>query len=153
MEHEAIFRALVGRWSGTVRTWFEPEQLADESSVTGEFISVMDGRFVRHVYDGSMQGKPRHGEELIARNNVTGQYQMTWIDDFHMNYAILISQGPATERGFAVTGAYDVAGHPSWGWRTEYELINPDELLITAYNIMPGGEESKAVETRYRRVR
>jgi hypothetical protein len=154
MTNQTFFEKLIGNWEGTCRTWFEPEKLADESKVTGEFTKVLEGRFVRHTYKGSMQGKPRHGEELIAFNSITQLFQVTWIDEFHMNYAIMFSQGEVTARGFSVRGDYDVGkDQPKWGWRTEYELIDDDHLMITAFNILLTGEEAKAVETIYQRVK
>ena len=138
MPQNELLKKLLGKWEGDCRTWFEPGKLADESKVTGEFVSVLDGRFVRHSYAGMIQGKPRRGEELIAFNTMTKAFQTSWVDDFHMNYAIMFSQGAATERGFKVRGDYDVGnGQPKWGWRTEYELVDDNQLLITAYNIQP----------------
>ncbi len=154
MQSNDLLVKVIGKWKGKCRTWFEPGKLADESDIAGEFVQVFGGRFVRHTYVGAIQGKPRHGEEMLAFNSIEKSFQSSWVDDFHMNFAIMFSQGKQVGNGFSVRGEYDVGeNQPQWGWRTEYKFIDDNHLTITSYNIHPEGMEAKAVEVAYERVR
>jgi hypothetical protein len=151
MNPDEFLRTLIGQWTGTCRTWFEPDKLADESEVQGEFKPILGGRFVRHTYEGQIQGQSRTGEETIVFNPARNQFQVSWIDDFHMNYGILWSDGVRTPNGFSVTGQYDVQpGAPHWNWKTVFELTDDDALTMTAFNISPEGQEAMATETKYK---
>jgi len=147
---------LVGEWEGITKTWFEPDKIADESPMRGSMRLVLGGRFIMHEYKGSMGDKPLEGIAIYGYHLELGKFQSAWIDSFHNGSAIMFSEGKKGDDGFKMLGSYayvttELEQH--WGWRTEIEMLNDDEVKITAYNISPEGEEAKATETLYKKLK
>ncbi|MHC4821048.1 MAG: DUF1579 domain-containing protein [Planctomycetota bacterium] len=152
--HNAL-QHMCGTWSGEARTWFEPGVLANVSPIRGMIRPVLQSRFVLHEYEGTLKDEPMHGVALMGYDLRERRWQVAWADTAHMGTGILFSQTRAEpEKGpFSVLGSYgDGQGGPPWGWRTEVHLSRREHLVITHFNITPGGEEAKAVEIDYHRT-
>ena len=146
---------MVGEWKGTTKTWFDPAKVEDESPITGTMRLLMDGRFILHEYQSSFADKPLTGMAIYGYNLDLQKFQCAWIDSFHNGSAIMFSQGEKGDANIRMLGTYayvtpDTEQH--WGWRTHIDLVSDSEMVITAFNISPEGEESKATETIYRKV-
>lgn len=154
----ALLAALEGDWAGTTRTWFTPDELADESEWRGSIRLALDGKYAVHEYKGEIQGRELAGMAVFGYDKTRRRFEASWIDSFHSNTAILFSTGGEWREGdssgaFSVLTSYpDGQGGPDWGWRTEVRIVNEDAIVISHFNILPTGEEALAVETRYFRV-
>ena len=145
---------LVGSWAGTTKLWVEPGTLMDESPVQGSIQLILDGRFALYLYQGSVEGEAQHGVFTFGYNTTLDRYEASWVDSWHNNTAIMFCTGKEKENGFFVLGSYpDPTGGPDWNWRTEVELVDPDHLLITAYNITPEGAEAVATLSQLTRLK
>jgi hypothetical protein len=145
---------LVGGWAGRTLTWLEPGADPHQSQTQGSFQLVLGGRFALYLYQAAAEGEPEYGLFTFGYNTTLDRWEASWIDSFHNNTAIMFCVGQSRDQGFFVQGNYpDPTGGPDWGWRTEVTLLDPQRLLITAYNISPEGAESKAIETQLTRTK
>ncbi len=109
-----------------------------------------------HEYKGSFGDTPIEGVAIYGYHLDLKKFQSAWIDSFHSGTAIMFSEGKKGEDSFNILGSYayvtpEIEQH--WGWRTDIEIVNDGEVKITAYNVSPEGDESKATETIYKRVK
>lgn len=144
---------LAGNWKGTSKLWLEPDKLSNEAPIVGTIQLVLDGRFALFLYQSSIEGEAQHGMFTFGYNTELDRFEASWVDSFHTNTSIMFCTGNEKTNGFFVLGSYpDPSGGPDWGWRTEVKFQD-NELIITAFNIMPDGMEAKATEFALKKVK
>jgi Protein of unknown function (DUF1579) len=149
-----FFARLVGGWAGKTRIWLEPEGVPTESQMQGSIQLILGGRFAIFLYQSAIEGEPQQGMFTFGYNTSLDSFEASWVDSFHNHTTIMFCVGDAIENGFSVLGSYpDPSGGPDWGWRTDVQLLDPDHLVITAYNVSPEGDGAKATESQLIRVK
>jgi hypothetical protein len=111
---------------------------------------VLDGRFVTLDYDWTDLDGPQQGSMLLGCTD-EGMWQMAWIDSWHTQSSIMFCVGD-NAAAIDVVGHYGPMDEP-WGWRTTLQIPTENELIVTAWNVEPDGEELKATEASYVRSR
>lgn len=148
-EHHSALAAMAGKWEVTAKMWMDPSAPPMELTSTMTSEMIMDGRYLREDIHGSFMGRPFHGVTTTGYNNVTGEYEATWIDN--MSTAVYHYTGSMDGNQLTLKGSYAdaVTGDriETWSVRT----ITPDELTDVTHE-MRDGEERKVMEITYRRV-
>lgn len=144
---------LAGNWKGSNKLWLEPDKLANQAPIAGTIQIILEGRYALFLYQSSIEGEAQHGMFTFGYNTELNRYEASWVDSFHTNTSIMFCTGNEMDNGFFVLGSYpDPTGGPDWGWRTEVTLLG-QELIVTAYNIMPDGMEAKAIEITLKQIK
>ena len=148
--HHTRLARLVGRWTGTAKTYLDPSDPAAAESAPweGTIESLLGGRFLRFAYVSVAMGHPIAGELTIAYEEGDRRFRMSWVDSMHTSACILVSESKSIDEGTisAVTTYFAGEGQPRWGWRTELDDRAEGTLRIRMFNIQPGEEEQIAVE-------
>lgn len=144
---------LIGRWSGTVRTWLDPAAAPVENEIGGTFRRAFDTGALVHEYQSHVGEHRSDGMALIGTDIATNRHCVSWVDTFHTgsNVMLFAADDRTVENGVSLHGSY-AAGDQAWGWRIEIRVAGADEVRIDHFNIEPGGEEARAIEIVYRRV-
>lgn len=149
-EHHARLDRMVGDWDVEVRFYMEPGAEPTVSRGTAESQWVMDGRFVRETFTGEFMGDAFHGQGFTGYNNVTGEYEATWIDDHSTQ--IYRYAGEMDEDGRLVLASEwkDPASGATVKGRSVTEFPSDDEMVVKGYEDRGEGEVL-GMEIRYTR--
>lgn len=144
---------LVGEWSGENRLWLGPTEPVREAETGLTVTSAGAGQFLVLTYTWSDQGKPHDGVLIVRIGDEPSPADMVWVDSFHTMGTFMQFSGRSTADGsIDATTTWSPGSGPDWGWRIALSGDSPEELIVRMFIATPEGEESPAVESRYRRI-
>jgi len=151
--HKAM-QNLVGTWDAMVKSYMDPTDptKATESKGTSTYTSLMDGRYVHETVESTFNGMPFQGQGTYAYDNVTKQYQGTWIDN--MGTGIMTMTGSSPDGGKTINwkgSASDPMTGKVQAYRSVMHMMSADEYHFEMYGPGPTGKEMKAMEITYTR--
>lgn len=141
---------MAGEWDLEIRMWMDP---SGESTIqTGRAVSrmTMDGRFLVEEVESSFMGAPFRGLGTTGYNNVTDEYESTWID----NHTTAIHRYTGTMEGdrMVMHGRYKDPATGAWTeTRGELTVVSPTEMRYVAYEGPEGEEARRVMEITYRK--
>jgi len=146
----------VGKWTTAVKMWEAPEQTPEESTGTGEFKWIMDGRYLSDEERGSFMGQPFMGHGLGGYDNLKKKFIGVWIDN--MGTGIMTGEGTydAATKTFKFTSEMpDLEQGKYVKSRSEEKIVDNDHWTMTMYAPMKGNpsKDFKMMEINYTRAK
>lgn len=150
-ENHAFLAKLAGTWDCETKFWMGPgePQISKGSSKSK---MVLDGRFLREVYQSTFMGKPFKGVGFTGYDNTMKQFTGTWMDT--MGTGIGISTGRLDETGkvltFKMVYPDPVTAKPK---ESKYVLRikDNDHHVMDMYETDAQGKDMKIMEVSYTR--
>ena len=138
-EHAEMAK-LTGDWTSEVKSWEQPGAEPNLSKGKSTYKVVMDGRYVRHDYQGFMGPVPFTGVGYQAYNRATGKYESIWMDS--MSTGIMYSLGTETEKGkvWEYKGSFFGPGALEVKSRIVIRKISDDQQLMEMHCDFGTGE-------------
>lgn len=152
-ENHKLLEPMVGHWMTTAHWWKSPESQPESSEGSSVMEWVMDGRFIRQTFTGTMMGQPFAGLGFSGYDNVKGEYVSIWMDN--MMTGIMKSSGTYDAATHAIreegTMSCPMTGDKAMWYRTQWKLGDADRLVYESYSKTPEGKEFRTLEVVYTR--
>lgn len=144
---------LAGEWDCLVKFQTVPGQPWMESHATASSKMIYDGRYLQEEVTGEFSGMPFHGMGILGFNNLSKQYQGTWIDNMSTQIETLVGTYDSSKKTFTMNADLD---DPMTGKRTHNKQVtvinSADKHTSEFFEVSDDGKEKKVMEITYTRA-
>ncbi len=150
--HKAL-DPFIGKWSNVVLMWMKPGDAPKESKGTNENTWILGGRFIRQDYRGSFNGQPFEGLGLTGYDNVRGEYQSIWLDNFMTGMMYGTGAYEAKSKTVSVGGTFScpMTQEKDRWFRFEWKMLDNDHHKYFSYSKDSEGKEFLSMEITFTR--
>ncbi|GMV80274.1 MAG: hypothetical protein AMXMBFR7_14580 [Planctomycetota bacterium] len=150
-EHAALMKQ-AGAYEIASKVWMDPAKPPEETKASATFTAILEGRYLRQEFQGSMMGKPFTGLGIEGYDKEKKEYVCVWFDSMGLI--------PFTLRGKSADGGKNIEYHGSLPCpmdgkevKQRYTCQHLDEntFTFTMYETREGGKEVKGMEMTYTR--
>lgn len=147
-----LLASVAGDWTFKSRMWMNPSAPPTESTGTVNYSTLFGGRYVEGQYRGDMMGMAFEGRGLMGYDNVTGQFQATWVDNMGTMIMFMTGTYDPAAKTLTYTGQMDDVMKPGTkvAIREVVRLTSPDAHVMEWYETR-NGKETKTMEIAYTR--
>ena len=145
---------LAGEFTVSAKCFMPGSDQPQVSQGTNKNELILDGRWLRSDFAGSMMGQSFTGLGLLGYDNSLQKYVGTWVDS--MTTQIMQMQGTADASGNVITltgESYCPAVGQRAQFRYVYTLGGNDSYKFEIYGPGPDGKEQKGMEITYTRAK
>jgi hypothetical protein len=153
-EMHAYLAEGVGVWEGKSTMWMTPEAEPMESVCTTTYSPMLEGRYFKCETTGDMGGMPFHGIGVYGFDNVSQEFQTTWIDNCGTGMATGTGDLSSDGKTMTWTLTYNcpITKKPTHLREVE-RRTGEDTMTLEIYGVFAGtGKEYKMMEIDYTRV-
>ena len=143
----------VGQWEATVKWRMGPDAPWTESPGSSSNQMWYEGRYLHSSFSSDMQGMPFKGTSVMGYNNMTREYEATWIDNMSTGIMFMTGKADAAGKVFTFTGESADPMQPGKKKRMrEVTTFNSaDKHTSEFYEAGPNGKEYNSMTIVYTR--
>lgn len=140
-----------GVWTGAVSLWMDPDQPPMQETGRMEAKMIMGDRFLQSRWGGNFGGMPFEGMSLDGYNNLTGEYESVWIDNFG-TLMIHYAGGMGEDGVRTMSGSFaDAMSGGTYDQQVTYSWVDDDHWTYTSW-VDNGERRFKNLEIHYERT-
>ncbi len=150
--HAHLMRS-VGEWTGKTTSWMAPDAPPTTGECTSTVVALMDGKFIQTSVKGDFSGMPFSGLGINGYDNVSKQFQSTWLDN--MGTGMMQGTGTLSADGKTLTWSmnyYCPIAKKACVMREVDTMVDDNTLKLEMFGTHPKmGKEYKMMEIVFTR--